>query len=283
MLGFAYAWTAVFIEESPSLIERAEAETAQAERLNARLGQIHMTRGFILFTWYRGWRLMDAIEENRRAIELDPGIADIALGALYYHVGLYDEWEEDNQRAIDLDPTNEQMKRTFVNEFYLINRPEDGLAMQRRLFGNDQAPDVRYFLETRRLREAEPLVEEAIAREPNNARAMERLALLRALQGRHAEAQALVPRILSIVQRNRSYHHVTYSIARIYALGGKADDAAHWLKETIDGGFPCYPLMASDTLLDPVRSAPEIQALLVGLRSQSDAFRAAVAAPFRIQ
>ncbi len=137
-----------------------------------------------------------------------------------------------------------------MNGFYLVNRPEDGLATQRRLFGRDQAPDVRYFLATRRLREAEPLIEDAMAREPN-ALALERLALLRALQARHAEAQALVPRILSIVQRNRSYHHVTYSIARIYALGGKVEDAARWMKETIDGGFPNYPLMASDTFLDP--------------------------------
>jgi hypothetical protein len=82
--------------------------------------------------------------------------------------------------------------------------------------------------------------------------------------------------ILSIVRRNRSYHHVTYSIGRIYALGGQAEDAARWMKETIDGGFPNYPLMASDTLLDPVRHAPVIQALLVRLRAQSEAFRAAV-------
>ena len=141
---------------------------------------------------------------------------------------------------------------------------------------------MRYFLATRRLKEAEPLIEDAMSREPNNVSTLEQFALLRALQGRHAEAQALVPRILSIVQRNRSYHHVTYSIARIYALGGKADDAAHWLKETIDGGFPCYPLMASDTFLDPVRNAPEIQALLVRLRSQSEDFRAAAASQFRI-
>ena len=104
------------------------------------MGQIHLTRGFILFTWYRGWQLTDAIRENRRAIDLDPGLSDIELGALMYHVGLYDEWEKANQRAIDLDPTNQQMKRTFVNEFYLINRPEDGLATQRRLFGQGASP-----------------------------------------------------------------------------------------------------------------------------------------------
>ena len=118
---------------------------------------------------------------------------------------------------------------------------------------------------------------------PTAGSAVERLALLRALQGRHAEAQALVPRLLSIVQRNRSYHHFTYTIARVYALGGKADDAARWLNETIDGGFPCYPLVASDTFLDPVRNAPAIQASLIRLRSRLDDFRAAVAAASRVQ
>ncbi len=115
--------TAVFIEENPPLIERAEPETTMAERLNAGLGQIHLTRGFILFSWYRGWRLIDAIRANRRAVELDPGLSDNELDALMYHVGLFDEWEATNRRAIDIDPTNQQLKRASVNEFFLVNRP----------------------------------------------------------------------------------------------------------------------------------------------------------------
>ena len=83
---------------------------------------------------------MDAIRENRLAVELDPGLSDTELGSLMFHVGLYDEWEKTNQRAIELDPTNQRMKaHLFVNEFYLINRPEDALATQRRLFPQEQA------------------------------------------------------------------------------------------------------------------------------------------------
>ena len=89
MLGFAHAWTAVFIEENAALIERAEAETRIAARLDDQLGQVHLNRGFILFSWYRGWRLAEALQENRRALELDPGLSDIELGALFFHAGLY--------------------------------------------------------------------------------------------------------------------------------------------------------------------------------------------------
>jgi len=279
MLGFAYAWKAVFVEENLSLIERAEAETAHAEQLNPGLGQIHLTRGFILFSWYRGWRLTDAIRENRLAIDLDPGLSDNELGGLFLHVGLYDESEKANQRAIDLDPTNQRMKFNFVTDFIATNRPEDALATQQRLLPDEHFWDFWYFLSTRRLREAEPLIEKKMADTPNDVATLEALALLRALKGRHAEAEALVPRILYVAKRNRHYHHQTYTIARIYALGRKAEDAARWLKETIDHGFPCYPMMRDDTFLDPVRNAPEIQALLVRLRSQFEDFRAMVAAP----
>ena len=210
MLGFAYAWTAVlFMEENLSLIERAEAETTHAERLNAGIGQIHLTRAFIHFTWNRGWRLMDAIRETRLAIDLDPGLSDHELGSLFCHVGLYDECEKANQRAIELDPTSQHMKRRFVLDLYSTNRPEDALATRRRLLPDDHYWDFWYFLSTQRLREAEPLIEEKMARTPNDVATLEALALLRALQGRHAEAQALVPRILAVTKRNRSYHHQT--------------------------------------------------------------------------
>jgi DNA-binding winged helix-turn-helix (wHTH) protein/TolB-like protein len=275
MLGFAYAWTAVFVEENAALIERAESETDLAQRLDDRLGQVHLNRGFILFTWYRGWRLAEAIRENRRAIELDPGLSDTELGALFFHAGLYDLWEESNLDSIAMDPANRQLKGTFINEFFLTERPDEGLSMQRRLLGEQQAPDARYFLGKHMVHEAAPLVEAEAAKTPTDRWVMARLMTLRALQGRHAEAQALVEPLLAIVQRNRTYHHFTYSIARICAAAGRSGEALRWLNETVDTGFPNYPLFASDAMLNPIRTVPEFKELLARLRTDFEEFQRA--------
>ena len=272
MLGFAYAWRAVFIEDNPALITRAEEETRVAERIDASLGQIHLTRGFILWSWYGGWRIAEAIRELRLARELDPALSDLELGGLFHHLGFFNEWRQVVERALELDPTNRQMKVTYVNNFYLANLPEEGLAAQKGLL--DEGPDDRYFLLTGRVQEAAPFIEQNAARNPKNASALARLALLRALQGRHREAQDMVPRVLDTLQKNRAYHHVTYDVARVFALSRRGVEAARWLEETIRWGFPNHPLFAEDRWLDPVRDAPEMKAVMADLKVQWDRYRA---------
>ena len=275
MLGFAYIWTAIFIEESPSLVDRAEAESNLAERLDPSLGQIHMNRALITWSWYRGWRIVDGILEMRHAVELTPSLSDSELGALYHHLGLFDHWREMNERSIALDPTNQRIRTTYVNEFFLTSMPEEGLAAQRRLLGV-ATPDWRYYLGMRQVNEAEPLLEQALASglTLHSGFGGFALAKLRALQGRHEEAQRMVTRLLAGIRRNRSYHHFTYQAAQLFALGGKSVETAQWLRQTINEGFPCYPLFISDPLLDGVRSAPEVKALLDRFKTTWDGYLA---------
>jgi len=99
------------------------------------------------------------------------------------------------------------------------------------------------------------------------------LALLRALQGRHAEAQALVPEILRVTPKNRSYHHIAYDIARLYAVAGDGDRTARWLNETIQWGMPNYPMFAEDQFLDRVRKSPSVSGVMANLKIQWDRYR----------
>jgi tetratricopeptide (TPR) repeat protein len=272
MLGFAMAWTAVFIEDSPELIARAKTLTDRAEQLNPGLGQVHMNRALIIQSKYEGWRIADALREVRIAERLGSTAGtqiNQEAAALYAHLGFWNEWRQTSERAIAADPTNRQMRSTNVNEFFLYNFPEEGRAAQKRLL--DQEPDERYFLLVRRLAEAAPIVEKNAL--GNGPTAVMHLATLRALQGRHAEARAATERFLAMAEKNRYYHHLTYGAARVYALGGDAAQAARWLQETIRWGFPCYPLFASDAFLDPVRQAPEFQRVMEELRVQWERYR----------
>ena len=270
LLGFAYAWSAIFIEENPSLIDKAEAETDLAERLDPGQGQIHLNRAFITWSWYRGWRIVEGIREVRRAIELTPTLADLELGSLYYHLGLFDEWKRSNESIIANNPTDLRSRRTYVNEYFLVNMPEEGRLAQRRLLGIQQS-DERYYVATRDVRQARLRLDEAKARGAVLGFLIEAKVL--ALEGRHTEAQRLVTDTLAHAARNRSYHHLTYGAAQVFALGGKSAEAARWLRETFENGFPCYPAFADDPFLDPVRDTPVMKTVLENLRVAWEGYR----------
>ena len=275
LLGFAYAWTAIFIEQNPSLVDRAETETDLAERLDPGQGQIHLNRAFITWSWYRGWRIVEGIREIRRAIELTPTLADLELGSLYYHLGLFEEWKRANERLVAMNPTDLRSRSSYVNEHFLVNMPEEGLLAQRRLL-RIQPPDGRYYVATRDARQARASIDEAKARGTSPLFLDE--AKLLALEGRHTEAQRLVTDSLAHAARNRSYHHLTYAAAQVFALGGKSADAARWLRETFENGFPCYPAFAADPFLDPVRDSPVMKTVLDNLKVTWEGYRDQVAA-----
>lgn len=273
-LGFAYAHVAIHVENNPAWIERAKRETAIAESLRPGLAQTRLTRALMEWSWYEGWRLVDAIRHYREAAVLDPSLTDIELSAGYAHLGLLDEWRRSGERVIERDPTNRAARLTFVNEYFLLNLPEEGAAQQKRWL--NELPDERYFLLTRQVDRAAPLVEANIVTYPDDSRALSDLALLRALQGRFEEADALVSRFLKIVPKTRGYHHYTYTIARIYALAGDGPRAARWLEETINWGFPCYPVFSTDAFFDGVRTSPEITRVLSALKDKWQQYRIAL-------
>ncbi len=137
-------------------------------------------------------------------------------------------------------------------------RPKDSLI---------GGPDFDYYIEKRMVNEAEALFEQKFKRDPNFSWAQVNKALLLALRGNHAAAQASIPAILK-GRMNRGYHHVTYFIARIYALAGKSAEALKWLRITVKEGFPCYPLFARDPFLDLIREDAAFKQFLIELQSQ---------------
>jgi hypothetical protein len=96
--------------------------------------------------------------------------------------------------------------------------------------------------------------------------------LLLDLQGKHRDVEAAVPAILK-GRRNRGYHHVTYHLARIYALGGNNEEALKWLRVTVKEGFPCYPLFARDSFLDPIRKDPAFLQFMAQMKTRWEGYQ----------
>ena len=261
-LGFAYAWIADFKEGGPGLIASAKEELRVAERLDPQLAEVHVARSFIAWSHYEDWQIEAAIREARLAEQLDLSTPNEVLATLYFHVGLEEQSAKEFELALERDPTGDAIKRSYQAMYSILARPDEWLALNQRLF--NRGPDIRYYLEKRMLKEAVPLIEQEYVREPDEPGPRRDRALLLALQGKHREAQAAVPRIMEKVRRDKAYHHFTYDIARIYALDGKGEEALKWLRITAKEGFPCYTLFARDSFLDPIRKDPAFVQFMSG-------------------
>ncbi len=150
-------------------------------------------------------------------------------------------------------------------------RPDDWLALNQRLF--NRGPNISYYLEKRMLKEAEPLIEEEYVKNPEAVSSRRQRSLLLALQGRHREAQAEVPQIIDRIPRNKTSHHSTYDLARIYALDGKSEEALKWLRKTVNEGFPCYPLFGRGSFLDPIRRDPAFTQFMAEMKTRWEGYR----------
>ena len=268
--GYTYTRIAVFLDDNPALIERAKEELAIAERIDPQLAEVHAARYFIAFSQYEGWQVEEAIREVRLAQQLDPHVGHVELGDLYDHIGLEKQAIEEFEMALKADPNNDEIKTFYINFYYILGRPDEALEATQKFF--IRGPGFRYYMEERMVKEAESLVEEAFQTEPRSSWALANQALLLALQGKQREAEAAIPSILK-GRRNRGYHHVTYKLARIYALGGKSAEAVKWLHMTAKGGFPCYPLFARDTFLDPIREDPAFKQFMIEMKTRGEAYQ----------
>ena len=95
------------------------------------------------------------------------------------------------------------------------------------------------------------------------------LAQLYALQGKYAAAATEIAALEILAEkapRTLPFHHTSYGIARVRARMGAAARALHWLQLTVDTGWPQYPMMARDDMLDPIRNDPAVAKFLASLK-----------------
>jgi serine/threonine-protein kinase len=273
-LAYAYAWLVDtdYKERNPALIASAKEELRVAERLDPQLAVVHLARSWMAWSQYGDWQIEEAIREARLAKQLDPNLDEHAILAQhYYHVGLEEQAVQEYERVLERDSTSEFVKRNYLNMYSHLEKPDEWLALNQRLF--NRGPDIYYYLEKRMLKQAEPLVQQAIARDPDGVGTRRDKGYLLALQGKHREAQAEVPRIIEKIPRNKTSHNYTYDIARIYGLGGKSEEALKWLRKTAYEGFPCYPLFARDSFFDPIRNNPAFIQFMAEMKSRWEGYQ----------
>jgi TolB-like protein len=189
-LAYSLVWTALYIDQDSTLIERAQAELAEAERLEPTLGLVPLVRSQILYSRYMGWRIEEGIAQLERARALDPSLGALETSDFAIHLGLVDEWRKGMDRALEEDPTNRRIRMTYTHNAYLLSLPELFLKLQKDLLGEE--PDYRYWIMTNDAARAAPDMERYALDHPADPTNWVDVAAARAMQGRCREADSLL-------------------------------------------------------------------------------------------
>lgn len=238
-----------------------------ALRLDDKLAEAHKSFGALLA--FHDWNWRDAEREYRRAIELNPNLADAhswlsdVLGA----TGRTDEAVSEARRGLQLNPNSVQEIRRMGLMLICAGRADEALAVGRTGLDLDKASGHwilgMAYEQKQSLKRAITEFQDAIrlnAADPDLAQiGPASLAHVYALSGRRAEALRLLDELKTLSQKTRVDPSM---FAMVYAGLGEKDQAFQWLEK----GYTERPSMVEYTRvapwLEPLHSDPRFKQLL---------------------
>ena len=255
---------------------RAEEEATLALKQDPNLADAHLALGSAAGTVYRNFDWPRVLDETSVALSLDPNLhlAHTARARVFYHYGLFrgTAAEADAAKALAGESSVENQRTLFYALLFGGRFPEafrlgeqlhqrtDAVAIPTHL-----ALAAYYLGDTARAFSA---LRDARRGGSPDLRAQAVLASLEAAAGHRGTARTLVRKILEQPYRD---HHIAYSLAATHAQLGEFDEAARWLTEAANTGFPCYPWFLRDPLLEPLRRSSQFRLLEPSMRRAHEA------------
>ena len=148
--GLAYTYAAAFLEpmrdgrfsgelRQPATLDRALVLAQQAVELDPYLAEAHATLAWVLHWQYRR---SEALAEFRRALELNPNLADGRFAHLLVHGGRAAEAVAYMQRMIRQDPFPPPIYLSYLGNAYYLTGQYDA-AYDTLRGGSERMPDYR--------------------------------------------------------------------------------------------------------------------------------------------
>jgi TolB-like protein/lipopolysaccharide biosynthesis regulator YciM len=239
---------------------KARKEAEHALELDPNLAEANAAIGWIKRSYDWDWTGADAA--FNRALESEPGNADVILGAaeLAATHGRFDEAIRLDRRAIELDPLRvSAYSRLGLHASYADRWQEAEAALRKVLELNPQYPGTHIRLGRIYLVQSKP--EEALAemqREPESAPWRgQGLALAYHAAGKKKEADATLADYVE-----KSQNDGAFQIAEIYAYRGETDKAFEWLERAYKQRDAGLAQMKGDPLLRNLERDPRWPELL---------------------
>src|SRR3989441_1750079 len=280
-LARAYALrVSEFAPEDTAALERAQVAADKALRLDPNLAEAHLAQARLLWGPSNHFFHERAIQEDRRALSLDPNIAHQNLGNIYLHIGMLDQAIAELQKTLAISPRDDNALRRIAEARGFQGQYEEALRILSQVDPEANPPYWHYqmalvLLHLGRSDSAFALIQGYLQAHPEDRGGVvtSARAVWFAMAG---DAPAAARDIQTAVQKGKGYihfHHAAYHIALAYALLHRPKPAVYWLRQTAEGGFPCYPLFERDPFLDSIRADPAFVAFLREQKAQWERYR----------
>jgi serine/threonine protein kinase/tetratricopeptide (TPR) repeat protein len=278
LLGELYSLQAAnFVEDASANLQRGEQAARHALEIDPQsvealtaLGGIYAEQG----------REGEAIPLMRRAVAQAPNneTAWQMLGYSNYYAGLNDVAERAYARIIQLNPTLLQPHWMHARTVLYEGRPGEAEQEMRELAEkNPESMKAVTYLGVilyyqGKLDEAQTYLDRGVALSADSADDTPRLsaAFLYASRGQKAKID---PRLLKYRPAEVIDGDQAYWLGGMHALLGEREPALQWLKRTVSLGDVNYPWFEHDKNYDSLRSDPEYQSIMAGVRERWQAYK----------
>ena len=278
-LAIASAWFSIryaYETEANEWGARAERDARAALTADPSLAEATLAMASAAGTLHGAFNWPAVIADASRALAIDPTLelGHVVRMRAFFHLGLFDRMADEARTAYQLNPLgNIEIARLEVAASLFSG--SHGRAREQAttlLARGADAPVIRNYLGLAQFYAGEVAAARATLAAVQrggrpDVRSQAALAAVEAASGDHASARA---RVLAIEGGPYMDHHVAYSLGAAWAQLGDVGASVKWLEQAVDTGFPCYPWLTQDRLLDPVRRHPEFTTLLDRLRQRHE-------------
>jgi TolB-like protein/cytochrome c-type biogenesis protein CcmH/NrfG len=267
-----------YIEDAQPNLKRSEVAAQNALRLNPQLAEGLIALGGV---YGEEGREQEAIRALKQAVAMAPNnqTAWQMLGYSYYYSGLNELAVQAYRRITQLNPETAQPHWMLARMLLYAGRPTEAEAELRPLVAKN--PDqfkasaclgmVLYY--EGKLDEAEPYLDRAalLSRDSGDDGPRVMAAFLYASR---KQREKIDPRLLKYRTEQVIDGDEAYWLGGVYALLGDRQFALDWLKRTVELGDVNYPWFERDKNYNALRSDPEYQSIMTGVRQRWEAYKA---------
>jgi eukaryotic-like serine/threonine-protein kinase len=278
LLGELYMFqSANFAEGSAANLKRAEAAAQNALRINPQSLE-GLTALGVIYT--EGGREQEAIRSLKQAVALAPNSGAVwqNLGYSYYYAGLNELAAQAYRRLVELSPTLLQPHWMLARMLLYSGKAEEAEKEMRQLVAAnpDQFKALAYFgmilYYQGNLDEAQVNIDRSLALSANSGDDVPPLvaAFLYASRNQREkiDAKLFQYRPEQIIDGDEAYW-----LGGLYALLGDRKQALDWFKRAVTLGDVNYPWFERDKNYDSLRSDPEYQSIMAGVRQRWEAYK----------
>jgi TolB-like protein len=275
-LAIAEAWFSVRYAYETEALEwgaHAERDAKAALAADSSLAEATLANASAAGTLFGAFNWPAVIAGSSRALEMDQTLelAHVVRMRAYFHLGLFERMAQEAEAARQLNPLgNVEIARLEMMASLHTGAYDRAREQALTLRARSDAPVIGNYLGLAQFYSGDvAAARTTLAAVKRAGRADVRSqAVLAGIEAAADDRDAARARALAIERGAYMDHHVAYSLGAAWAQLGDAAASVKWLQQAADTGFPCYPWLARDTLLDPVRRAPTFVALLNRLRQR---------------